>query len=998
MGGVVEEQSPEERPFTAEPLNGIPEGDAPVFVVGVGASAGGLEALSRFFADIAPGHGVAFVVVQHLSPDHKSYMVDLLARRSQLPVQQAEHGAPLRADRVYLGPPGKFVQVLQDRIELRDMPAGRSLQMPIDLFFQSIAHAWRTRSIAVVLSGTGSDGTQGVRTVKDQGGMVMVQSEASAEFGGMPHSAIGTGLADFIGSPEELPEMLAQYTRHPLSGQVERVVWTQSAPLNELLSIFERIRLRHGVDFSVYKPNTIHRRIARRMSVQQIDTLHAYAQMLDRSPQELDTLYDDLLISVTSFLRDRDVWLNLAQDVLPGLLRSLDPDEPVRAWVPGCATGEEPYSLAIVLHEALAAMGQKREIKIFATDLAHLALDHAGQGIYSTSAVAEVPQQWLDRYFIARDGAYQVGPALRKSVVFARHNVLLDPPFLRVDLVSCRNLLIYLSPQPQAQAFETFALALKPGGILLLGSSETIGEQSSAWQTVHTRHRIFRRTGEGRATLRTRPSTPPSAGASRLTSAHLHPGRVTTDVRAGQDLLAREVLKLLAPASFVVNERRELRHVFGRGGAYLRHTDGAVNHNILQLTAHSVGPALGPALQKAVRENTRFVYDNVNVELPDGHRVLRLSVQPLNIAALAERLYLVVIDEVRALAEPLPAVDFQGDLAAAQRVRELEQELAYLRENLQSTTEELEAANEELQASNEELIASNEELQSTNEELQSVNEELHSVNAESLRRIDEVQQLSTDLGNLFTVSQVGAILLTEDLRMRRMASAVFELTGLTPADIGAPIETLARQLQTSRIVPMLQRVQAEATTHELELQTPNGATLLLRATPAQDEVGMRNGVVMTLLDVSSRQSALKQLATSEALLRAVINGLPQHIAVLNPEGTIVQVNEAWDRFAMENGAPSNGMHSVGSNYFEACRGASGPFAEEALAILAGLLETLEGQRSFYERVYPCHSPSGQRWFCLHAARLPQPKGGLLISHSLLVAPPAASPAPSGNTP
>ncbi|MEX1168170.1 MAG: chemotaxis protein CheB [Hydrogenophaga sp.] len=976
------------------PLNAISPGEAvngevPAFVVGVGASAGGLEALSRFFASVPLGSGLAFVVVQHLSPDHKSYMVDLLARRSKLPVQQAEHGAPLRPDQVYLGPPGKFVHIEQDRIELRDMPTVRSLQMPIDIFFQSIAQNWRTRGVAVVLSGTGSDGTLGVRAIKDRGGMVMVQSEDSAEFDGMPHSAIGTGLADFIGTPEELPELLAQYTQHPLAGHVERVVWTQSGPLSELRLIFDRIRSRHGVDFSVYKPSTIHRRIARRMSVQQIDTLLAYGQMLDRSPEEVDTLFDDLLISVTSFLRDREVWVTLAQEVLPGLLQSLPAGEPVRAWVPGCATGEEPYSLAIVLMEALRELGQIREVKIFATDLARKALEHAGNGIYTVSSVAEVPQPWLERYFIARDGfTYQVGPVLRKSVVFARHNLLLDPPFMRVDLVSCRNLLIYFSQPPQAQAFETFALALKPGGILVLGSSESIGEQSTAWNTVNSRYRIFSRSGAASIALKTRStSAVASRVASRLSSPLLNPGRLGAAARAGQDTLAHEVLKVLAPASFVVNERLELLHVYGRGGEYLRHNDGAVNHHILQLTAHSVGPALGPALQKAMREKTRVAYDNVNVTLPDGARQLRLGVQPLNLSSPNEGLYLVVIDEVRAIAEPVVALNFQGDLATAQRIGELEQELAYLRENLQSTAEELEAANEELQAANEELIAANEELQSTNEELQSVNEELHSVNAESLRRIDEVQQLSNDLSNMYTMSQVGALLLTEDLRMRRMASAVFDLTGLKKTDLGAPVETMARQLQSQQVVPLLQRVQAENTVHELELQSPTGATLLLRASPALDESGRRDGVVVTLLDVSTRQSARKQLARSEAMLRAVVNGLPQQIAVLNAEGTIVQVNEAWDRFAIENGALPGSAHGVGTNYFQACQSTSGPYAEDALATLQGLRQTLNGERAFFEQVYPCHSPAGPRWFCLHAARLPQPMAGLVISHTLLVSPP-----------
>jgi two-component system CheB/CheR fusion protein len=954
----------------------------PEFIVGVGASAGGLDALGRFFGAVPAQNGLAFVVVQHLSPDHKSFMVELLSRKSHMPVVQAEDGQTLRPAHVYLLPPRKLLKVFQGKVLLTDTAPERGLQLPIDVFFRSLADDQKGRAIGVILSGTGSDGTLGVRAIKDEGGMVMVQSEASAEFDGMPRSAIGTGLADFIAAPEELPGLLAQYVKHPLAVRDGALVREETAPESAMRLIFAILRERTGVDFSFYKATTIDRRIERRMSVQQIDSLQSYARFLETSPQETEVLFNNLLICVTRFFRDREMWELLEKDLLEKLLEALGPQETFRAWMPGCSTGEEAYSMAMVLSEVMERMGRRCEVKIFATDVSKESLDAASIGFYSESMVADIPPERLARHFVRRPDGFQIAQTLRKSVVFARHDLLKDPPFTRMDLVCCRNLLIYFQPLLQAKVLQAFRNALKPDAVLVLGSSETPGELADRFTTVNARHRIYRLKAGARGLELPFPIGPGRTVESlHATASRLHR---PPEIRTSLDFILREIIREFAPACFVVDENRELLHLFGRAGEYLQHPDGSTTNNILRLTTHNLGPALGPALHKAARDNAEFVYDNVRFTHNGVGRVARLKVRPLATPGQSTQLFLVFVEEVRVQPEVQPGQDFQTDQAVSQRIRELEQELAHARENLQATVEELETSNEELQASNEELVASNEELQSTNEELQSVNEELHTVNAEHHGRIEELIALSNDLSNLFTVANIGAALVDEDLRLRKMASAMFPLTGLTPSDVGAPIEVLARQLDAPAVLAMAARVRDSGVTEELEIMTGRGKVLLVRATPFLTETGQSSGLVLTLVDITARSRSEARVVASEGLLRGVLNSLPAHIAVVDAGGVITQVNEAWDRFARQNGAPKGSALGVGANYFDICRAASGPFGDEARAVLEGMEAVLAGRLPCYELEYPCHSPEGHRWFLLHVSRISLPTPGLVVSHSRLM--------------
>lgn len=951
-------------------------------VVGVGASAGGLEALGRFFSQARPGVGLAYVVVQHLSPDHRSFMVELLTPRTSLKVRLAEDGAELVPDFVYLLPPGQRVRIFGGRLTLSPVPAERSHSYPIDDFFRSLALDREAGAMAVVLSGTGSDGTQGVRAIKEAGGLVLVQTEASAEFDGMPRNAIGTGVADLVALPEELPGALERLLNHRADVRMAEGDAGGAGRENALRRIFAVIREQHGVDFSQYKASTVERRIERRMSLQQLTVLGEYATVVEGTPDEARLLHDSLLICVTQFFRDPEVWERLAHDALARLGEAIPEGGTIRAWVAGCSTGEEAYTLAILLDELVERRRAGLDFKVFATDVSKGALDQAGLGIYPESTMESVPADRLARCFIRRTEGYQIAPRLRRKVVFARHDLLRDPPLSRMDIICCRNLLIYLQAPAQLRVLQGFHHALSPGALLVLGSSESLGDALELFTVVEPRLKILRQRPGARSGFL---SGGGALGPLRDRSMSLG-SRVArlADGRTTLELIQKEIIRQFAPACLVVDENRELLHVFGRAGEYLRHPDGATTQNVLHLTAHSIGPALGPALHRVERDGGEFVYDNVRFRLADGDRVARVRVRVLGQEGRSGRLFLAAVEEVEEPGSRAGAVeDFQVDQAAARRIHELEQELGFARETLQATIEELETSNEELQASNEELLASNEELQSTNEELQSVNEELHSVNAEHQARIADLVALSNDLGNIFASAHVGACLLDHDLRFRKLAAGVFPLTGLRPGDVGAPVEVLARSLEAPAIVTMVQRVSTEGGKEELEVSTPQGALLLLRAVPYADESGGRDGVVLTIVDLTERLRTQRRLATSEAALRSILDSVPAHVALVDATGRIVRTNAAWKRFAQSNGG-LGALCGEGANYFDVCRQVTGTTAVEAQEVLASLMGVLRGSLPRYERRYACPAPDEPRWFLLSAERIETPEPGLVISHARLL--------------
>ncbi|MES2696498.1 MAG: chemotaxis protein CheB [Verrucomicrobiota bacterium] len=961
------------------------------FVVGVGASAGGLQALQAFFGALREPLNAAFVVVQHLSPDFKSFMVELLAKHTQMPVQRAEQNALVRPGNIYLIPPKVTLTISRGRLQLAKNDPRRGLHLPIDEFFISLAQDLQRRAIAVVLSGTGSDGTAGIRAIKDAGGMVMVQSEDSAQFDGMPRSAIATGLADFVLAPPKMPEQLAAYLSHPLLSKTHDVNRRRGAEVDSVLSeIFILLRSQCGVDFSHYKPATIDRRIERRMSVCQIDNLPDYVRHLAQSSREVTLLFNELLIGVTSFFRDRPAWQTVEKDVLPGLLKSLPANEPIRAWSSGCCTGEEAYTLAILVAEAMDKLKLHNPVKIFATDISKEALGVAARGHYSPTEVAGVTPARLEQFFIKESGGFRVKSRLREMVVFANHNLLSDPPFTKLSLISCRNLLIYLSAPMQQRLLTLFSFALRDEGVLFLGSSESIGDATDRFQPIATRANLYRNRRVGQPppmllnssrVVRRAPALESSGALQRATAR-----AITGDVPS-IETVHRQIVAEFAPACLVLDGRDEVVHILGSAGDYLKLSEGGITRNIFKLTQHNLANALRSALIRAQQKGDTFTYDNVRFKEGRKLRVVRIHIRPmLDKQGKLTGTRLVYFEKIPT-AQPAGRGSSRAaryDSTNARRIADLERDLSLTRESLQATVQDLETSNEEIQAANEELLAANEELQSTNEELQSVNEELHTVNVENQTRIEEFTRLSNDLNNLLATAAIGVLLVDAELRVRRASNSALLLLDLTDAYLGVPIETVARILHAPELPGKAQHVMAHGNTEELEVRRADaGRWMLLRCVPFRSETGRTQGVVVTIIDITERHRDQERSLAQAALTQTMLDAIDSSITVLSRHGDILLVNNSWRNFVQSNEAAELETLSQGNNFFDICSQAAVPSGLSAPECLEGLRQVLRGERTAFSYDYahgPATIPTERRWYRIHAVPLHSPEEGLVLTH------------------
>lgn len=836
-------------------------GSRPLFVVALGASAGGLEALEKFFDNMPVDSGLAFVVVQHLSPDFKSLMDELLARHTKLAIHRVTDGMTIEANSIYLIPPKKEMIVSGGKLLLTDKDPSQGLSLPIDTFLRSLANDFGRNAIAVILSGTGSDGSRGIRAIHEAGGFVLVQDEASANFDGMPRSAIETGVVDAVLPP---PEMAAAIRRH-VHGMTEELadLDVDGAPLSEsgIDEIFRALRDAYAIDFSLYKPNTVARRVERRMQLTGAVDLDAYVARLRHDGDELNALYRDLLIGVTRFFRDEDAFQLLESEVIPQMLGHVPVDEELRVWVAGCATGEEAYSIAILIHEAMSDRRRPIRAKIFATDVHQASLEAASAGVYCEDALSGVSTNRLIRYFVKQHGGYQVNQELRKMIVFAPHNVVKDAPFTKLDLVCCRNLLIYLQPPAQKKAISLFHFSLKTGGVLFLGPSETAGELADEFETIDSHWKIFRKRRDVR--LPTDLRLPLSTGLPRWRTVASASGMVDgrhalPDVqllRAYDALLAKYV-----PPSLLVNERYELVHAFAGAGRYLAFPDGRPSEDVLDLVHKELRLPLAGALQRAAKDRQPVHYGRLPLSMLADDEQLSLSIKPVSIQTSGDTYFLISFEPL-AKKSPAAREDESIDLGQASRehLADVEAELRYTKENLQATIEELETTNEELQATNEELVASNEELQSTNEELHSVNEELYTVNAEHQRKITELTELTDDMDNLMRSTEIGTIFLDRALRIRKFTPQIVHAFQVMPQDIGRSIEAFSPSIDHVTLIDDLQRVLETGDAFQRNVQDRNGNWFLLRVLPYRAK-GQIDGVVMTLVDIG-------QLKQTEAELR-----------------------------------------------------------------------------------------------------------------------------------
>lgn len=849
----------------------VPSPKTPKYVVGIGASAGGLEAIEVLFKNMPADSGLAFVVVQHLSPDYKSLMVELLSKYTRMPVTRAVEGMTVEANHVYLIPPKKNLTIFHGKLLLSEQDHSRGINLPIDVFLRSLAEDQEEKSIAVILSGTGSDGTRGIRAIKEAGGMIMVQSEDSAKFDGMPKSAIATSLPDFILPVAELPAQMLAFVKHPQSSKAA-IFDSLLTDEEGLTRIFSMLREKSRVDFTYYKPSTVVRRIERRMTVNQIAELRDYVRYLELYPSEVMTLYRELLIGVTSFFRDKQGFELLRERLLELFLQ--DGNREIRIWSAGCSSGEEAYSLAILCRETMEQAGKLMEVKIFATDVDRNAVQHAGNGVYPESIAADLNTQLLGKYFHRTDDNFQITRGVREMVVFAQHNLLKDPPFTNIDLVVCRNLLIYLQPVLQKKALELFSFSLRENGLLFLGSSETTGDASDLFEPIHHRWKLYRASGRRRLS-----ETPGLSGFNAR--AHLGPPRFVRS-QSGQrlvddpHLLERLVQGLsgdYVPLALVVDEHTDLLHVVGDSQGYLLPPMGKMQTDVTKMAVKELAIPLATALQKVFKTGNEVSYSNIHLKRSGEALVVQMRVRRLPGRKNQEPLAVVLIEETRRRPQGEDAAEnYDLDREAAERIADLEQELQFTRENLQATVEELETSNEELQATNEELLASNEELQSTNEELQSVNEELYTVNAEYQSKILELTELNTDLDNLLVNSEILTLFLDEGLVLRRFTPGVTAVFRLIENDVGRPLSHISHNLRNLDPVEIAEQVQREGRTVEREVEVIEGRVFLMRATPYHIASNMVSGVVLNFVDITNiRRAEVAQRESEErgALARKI---------------------------------------------------------------------------------------------------------------------------------
>ena len=845
----------------------------PSHFVGIGASAGGLEAIDTFFKNMSPNSGCAFIVVQHLSPDHKSLMAELLSKRSDMPVNRAEEGMVVEANHVYLIPPNYDLRIFHGKLLLTEQNRQGGINLPIDIFLASLAEDQADKSVAIILSGTGSDGTRGVRAIKEKVGMVMVQNEESAAFDGMPRSAIATGLVDYILAPEEMPAQLISYIQHPYAKPKER---SESLLSDEDSTnrIFSLLREKTGVDFTYYKPSTMVRRIERRMSVNQILSLRDYVRYLEKYPAEIDAMHRDLLIGVTSFFRDPQAFEQLRKKWLPELIRKSE-TKSIRMWVSGCSTGEEAYTLAILCQEVMAEIGILAEIKIFATDVDKDAIATAGSGVYPESISADVPAEYLTKYFHRRDHDYMISRLIREMVVFAQHNLIKDPPFTNIELVSCRNLLIYLQPVLQLRVMELINFSLNPNGILLLGTSETTGEMTDFFDPLHHKWKIYRSRGRKRRDVLSEQASnyDPGSRMSRPASMLLTPGyshsyrhNLHEEERIVERLL-KGVNDRYLPFTMVINERMELLHMVGDASDYLQFPSGKMLTDITKLARKDLAIPLATGVQKAVKSQNNIDYSNIHLREDDGcSKVVNMHIALLPQTKTQEPLLGVFIEEqAKPEQSKSDAASQSYDVGkeAQQRINDLEQELQFTRENLQATVEELETSNEELQATNEELLASNEELQSTNEELQSVNEELYTVNAEHQSKITELTEVNNDLDNLLSNIRIATLFLDHNLEIRRFTPEVTHFLRIIDQDVGRPFDHLTHDLIDVDLDTIVRNVNDNHKHIEREVLDRMGNTYLMRVLPYRIGPDFYSGVLLTFVNINSSKKMQDALLLSE---------------------------------------------------------------------------------------------------------------------------------------
>ncbi|MDR3553732.1 MAG: CheR family methyltransferase [Syntrophobacteraceae bacterium] len=846
------------------------------YIVGIGSSAGGLEALEQFFTHVSPNCGLAFVVVSHLDPTQKGMMPELLQRFTKMKVYQAEDGLKVAPDHVYVIPPNKDLSILHGTLQLLEPTASRGLRLPIDFFLKHLAEDQRERSIAIILSGMGSDGTLGLSAVKEKLGMVMVQDIRSAKADGMPRSAIGTGLVDYTAPAEHLPAKLMDYVQHARMAataprKTEVLVEKTSGMLQNL---FVLLRAQTGHDFSFYKKSTIYRRIERRMTVHQIADMSLYVRYLQENAQEIDLLFAELLIGVTSFFRDPESFEALQKEVEAYILEGRKRGGTLRIWVPGCSTGEEVYSIAIILMECLAGLGRKGRFKvqIFATDIHKEGIEKARQGVYLPNIAAQVSPERLAIFFTREEsGAYRIKKEIRELVVFAPQNLIMDPPFTKLDILSCRNLLIYLTPELQKKLLPLFHYCLNPGGILTLGTAETIGNFTDLFSVSDSKWKIFSRkeSASAIATLTDFPSDLSFANAERATTP---PKSRAEEGLTVPELVQAILLKDFSPSAVLINDKGDIVYVHARTGKYLELAAEKANLNIYALAREGLKQHLGSAIRRALAEKTDVTLKGLRVRTDGDDQVVHLTVKPLSEPDAMRGLLLVVFDDAPSPSPARTSLRKKRDPAGENItiVEACQTELQQTRELLQSTIEEMTTSQEELKSANEELQSTNEELTTSQEEMQSLNEELMTVNAELQHKIDELSRSSSDMKNLLNSTSIATLFLDNNMQVKRFTTSATDIIRLIPTDVGRPVGDISSCLKGLDMTKEALRVLDSLVFKEKEVQTTDDRSYLMRISPYRTIDNVIDGVVVTFTDISPLKDMERSLRESRDLIQRAL--------------------------------------------------------------------------------------------------------------------------------
>ncbi len=956
-------------------------------IIGLGASAGGLDALKSFFSEAPETGGMAYVVVVHMPSDSPSMMPELLQKTTGIPVSTAEDGQLIEPDHVYVVPPDKEIGVFKGRLQLLDL-VKKTGGLPIDGFLRSLALDGGDRAAAVILSGTGTDGTLGAREIKAKGGLLLAQSEESAGYDGMPRSVINTGLVDVVLPPEEMPAKLVQFFTHPASVPDREKAGETGGREEWLNKVFALLRAKTGNDFSSYKANTTLRRIGRRMGLNAIQDHDAYIRFMRENPVEVEALFRDLLIGVTRFFRDPESFDALKSAILPQMLEGMSEDGVFRAWIPGCATGEEVYSLAMTLRECLDDKRKRIDLRLFGTDIDDFAIDKAREGLYPDSIAADVSPERLKRFFVKEGDFHRIRKEIRDCVVFSVQNLLKDPPFSRLNLLCCRNLLIYLDADAQKKVLPLFHYTLAPGGVLMLGSSETVGGFTNLFEVVDKKWKIYRRREIPQALYREIefPSGSPAGSPPEKPAPAGSQSRKASDIAQATQ---KAVLDEFAPTAVLVDADGDVLYVQGRTGKYLETPSGPPSWNILDMAREGLRIELSSALRSARSTKKPVIRQQVSVKINGGVQTIDLHVCPRQAPKDLAGRFLVVFQDVDA-PPPGPSGE-KGDGVetgpGASRIDALEKELQTTREDHQSTVEELESANEELKSTNEELQSANEELQSTNEELesskeelQSLNEELQTVNAELQSKVEELSATHDDMRNLLNSTEIATIFVDNDLRVRRFTPEATTIVNLIPSDLGRPLRHVATNLAYDGLMTDLEAVLRKTRPKEVALQTTEGGWYNMRIMPYRTTDNRIDGAVLTFANIDDQKEVQASIEKSRRkaedawdLVRTVFDMDLDPMAVLDGAGGIVIANPALSR---RMGVPQDaieGMDLLGTAEASRTSGASETPTIFNAAQVSELKAALAEGRDFILRDFKMNTPEGEARFTV-AGRIIRQEG------------------------